>query len=119
MTVVTERSSRIDRRLDDRQDSLRGLARWLESARRSLGFDALAIADPTGCLVVGAGSAHQCEELAAAAPLSVDLAGIRGPTMSSLASGAMWLCAPSPVSSDTWQTVARGCLRILGWTEAS
>jgi hypothetical protein len=118
MNVATQPTTRIDRRLDERRDCLKGLTRWLESARRMLELDALALADPSGCLVVGAGSAHRCEELAAFAPLSNGAADAVGLKVSPLAAGAAWLCAPGQgVRADAWQNVAAGCLRILGWSE--
>jgi hypothetical protein len=118
MTVATQPTTRIDRRLDERRDCLRGLTRWLESARRMLELDALALADPTGCLVVGAGSAQRCEELAAFAPFSSGAEKESGPAITALAAGAAWLCAPGQsVRADDWQNVAAGCLRILGWSE--
>jgi hypothetical protein len=110
---------RIDRRLDERSDSLTGLARWLESARRMLNLDALALADPAGCLVVGAGSAQRCEEMAALAPLGCDTANDNGLRVSALSRGQALLCAPNrQMRTDDWQAVAQGCIRILGWNQA-
>jgi len=108
-------NTRIDRRLDERRDCLAGLTRWLESARRTLQVDALAVADASGCLVIGAGSARDCEELAALAPLAGTFGGDSGVSVSPLSAGAAWLCAPSKtLPSDEWHDTARGCLRILG-----
>jgi hypothetical protein len=104
---------RIDRRLDERGDCLIGLARWLESSRRSLGVSALAVADPSGCLVAGAGAAQTCEELAAQAPLAADT------RRCSLADGSAWLCAPDNCDDSAWNLTRQGCLRILGLREAA
>ncbi|HMA97154.1 MAG TPA: hypothetical protein VKP30_30930, partial [Polyangiaceae bacterium] len=119
MTAVAQVFPRIDRRLDERRDCLTGLARWLESARRLLKVDALALADPSGCLVAGAGSIRRCEEMAALAPLD-QTASSQGRTGMMVASrlGEAWLCAPvSEPPVEYWQAVRAGCLRILGWTE--
>lgn len=119
MTAAPITSTRIDRRLDERSDSLTGLARWLESARRMLKLDALALADPTGCLVAGAGSAQRCEELAALAPLAHGSANDNGLRVLALR-GQAWLCAPNgQMCHDDWHAVATGCMRILGWNQAS
>jgi hypothetical protein len=118
MTLATQTTTRIERRLDERHDCLRGLSRWLESARRTFELDALALADSSGCLVVGAGAAHRCEELAAFAPLSTTASEETGLSVSALAAGAAWLCAPGHgVRADDWHSVAAGCLRILGWSD--
>jgi hypothetical protein len=120
MTVATPTTTRIDRRLDERRDSLRGLTRWLESARRMLNLDALALADPSGCLVVGAGSAQRCEEMAALAPLACNGPNESALKVSALSRGEAWLCAPHQrVRTDDWQNVALGCMRILGWSNGS
>lgn len=104
---------RIDRRLDERGDCLIGLARWLESSRKSLGLCALALADPTGCLVAGAGASQTCEELAAQAPLAANT------HRSSLANGSAWLCAPGQCDEAAWTMIRLGCMRILGLKEAA
>ena len=120
MTVASPTTTRIDRRLDERRDSLTGLTRWLESARRMLNLDALALADPSGCLVVGAGSAQRCEEMAALAPLARNSANDSALKISALSRGEAWLCAPhQQVQAEDWQNVAHGCMRILGWSKAS
>jgi hypothetical protein len=106
---------RIDRRLDERQDCLTGLNRWLESSRKRLGLRAIALAAQNGCLVAGAGSLQQCEELAAIAPLLTNNGNTKGPLLSSLANGVAFLCAPTrECSNDDWTDVQHGCLRILG-----
>lgn len=45
------------------------LSRLLEAARETARAEVLAVADPTGCLIAGAGAWADCEELAAWAPL--------------------------------------------------
>jgi len=120
MNAAQSITARLDRRLDQRSDSLAGLARWLESARRTFELDALALADPAGCLVAGAGSAQRCEEMAALAPLNQDGAGDNGVKITGLSKGQAWLCAPAQQTPHgDWQAVARGCMRILGWHETS
>lgn len=109
-------TARIDRRLDQRNNCLTGLARWLESARRTLQLDALALADASGCLVAGAGSMQRCEEMAALAPLGLGSAKARLEALWATSIGPGWLCAPGgEIPMESWQTVCRGCLRILGW----
>jgi hypothetical protein len=109
----------IDRRLDERSNCLTGLARWLESARRALGLDALALADASGCLVAGAGSVQRCEEMAALAPLSCVALDARDEPLCATAVGPGWLCAPAgELPAEGWQAVRLGCLRILGWRDA-
>lgn len=111
---------RIDRRLDERENCLRGLSRWLESSRKRLGLGALALADRDGCLVAGAGSSQKCEELAAIAPLLADNHNGTGATVTPLAAGTAWLCAPAhECDSDAWTNVQQGCLRILGLRDAA
>lgn len=112
-------TARIDRRLDERSNCLTGLARWLESARRALELDALALADASGCLVAGAGSVQRCEEMAALAPLSCVALEASGKPLCATAIGPGWLCAPAgEIPSEAWQAVRLGCLRILGWRDA-
>jgi hypothetical protein len=58
-----------ERRASRSSDPLLALSRLLEAARRDASVEAMAVADPTGCLVAGAGVSRVCEELAAHAPL--------------------------------------------------
>jgi len=112
---------RIDRRLDERQDCLLGLSRWLESARKQLGVGAIALASRDGCLVAGAGSAQKCEELAALAPLVPENRNGHGtPTIIPLVEGEAWLCAQELTDNPAlWGNVRSGCLRILGLSLAA
>lgn len=63
---------RAERRTHRSADPLIALSRLLESARTRSGLPVLAIADPSGLLVAGAGAFPDCEELAARAPLLLD-----------------------------------------------
>ncbi|HMJ09981.1 MAG TPA: hypothetical protein VK524_01180 [Polyangiaceae bacterium] len=58
-----------ERRKQRSSDTLVALSRLLESARVKNDVPALAVADPSGLLVAGAGAFQACEELAAHAPL--------------------------------------------------
>jgi hypothetical protein len=61
----------LERRRHRSDDALSALTRLLEAARARAGLDALAVADPAGLLVAGAGASQLCEELAAWAPVVV------------------------------------------------
>ena len=118
MTTATQSDARFDRRLDERRDCLLGLSRWLESARKLLNLDALALADSSGCLVAGAGSVQRCEEMAALAPVSELRRETTTNGMLATTLGSAWLCAPGEqIPADFLQHVRRGCVRILGWKE--
>ncbi|MBN2195920.1 MAG: hypothetical protein JW751_24090 [Polyangiaceae bacterium] len=54
-------------------DPFARLSRLLEAAREASRAEVVAIADPTGCLVAGAGAWADCEELAAVAPFLLGL----------------------------------------------
>jgi len=58
-----------DRRRPSRDDTWSALGALLDAARRDGAFQTLALADPAGLLVAGAGAHADCEELAAWAPL--------------------------------------------------
>ena len=58
-----------DRRRRRSNDPLVALGHLLEAARRSQGYAALAVADPSGLLVAGSGHFAVCEELAALEPM--------------------------------------------------
>jgi hypothetical protein len=119
-SATPPRIPRIDRRLDEREDCLVGLTRWLESSRKRLGIGALVLADRDGCLVAGAGSSQLCEELAAHAPLPAQNHNAGSVMISSLGEGTAWLCAPERARDvDTWHQVRRGCQRILGLKDAA
>jgi hypothetical protein len=61
-----------ERRLSRSSDPLIALCRLLDAARSESMVEAVAVADPTGCLVAGAGAWQTCEELAAYAPLTAN-----------------------------------------------
>lgn len=113
--------TRIDRRLDARSDTLFGLSRWLESARKQLGLGAIALASYDGCLVAGAGSSQECEQLAAVAPLLPDNQNAAGQTCVALWDGRAFLCAKGRdvIDAELWGHVSRGCLRILDESAAA
>ena len=58
-----------ERRHNRSSDALIALSRLLQSARESSGLPVIAVADPAGFLVAGAGAFVDCERLAAYAPL--------------------------------------------------
>lgn len=58
-----------ERRHDRTTDALNALVRLLEAARKRSGLEALAVAEPAGVLLAGAGPARLCDEMAAWAPL--------------------------------------------------
>jgi hypothetical protein len=112
--------TRIDRRIDERGDCLKGLLRWLESSRKRLGLYALVLADRDGCLVAGAGSSQLCEELAARAPLPAQNQNDRNDLVSEIGEGSAWLCAPKNACDEQqWASVREGCVRILGLYNAA
>ena len=59
-----------DRRRDRTTEALSALTRLLEAARKRSGLEALAVAEPGGVLLAGAGPAKLCDEMAAWAPLA-------------------------------------------------
>jgi hypothetical protein len=59
-----------DRRRDRTTEALSALTRLLEAARKRSGLEALAVTEPGGVLLAGAGPAKLCDELAAWAPLA-------------------------------------------------
>jgi len=61
---------RVERRRDRTTDALAALTRLLDAARRRSGLEALAVAEPGGVLLAGAGPARLCDEMAAWAPLA-------------------------------------------------
>ena len=62
-----------ERRRDRTTDALSALTRLLDAARRRSGIEALAVAEPGGVLLAGAGPARLCDEMAAWAPLAEKL----------------------------------------------
>lgn len=59
-----------DRRRDRTTEALSALTRLLDAARKRSGLEALAVAEPGGMLLAGAGPARLCDEIAAWAPLA-------------------------------------------------
>jgi hypothetical protein len=59
-----------ERRRDRTTEALSALTRLLEAARKRSGVEALAVAEPGGMLLAGAGPAKLCDEMAAWAPLA-------------------------------------------------
>src|SRR6185295_729808 len=110
-------------------DALIALSRLLEGSRRMGGLDALAVADPTGCLVAGAGAFQDCETLAAWAPLAGPPANDIVPTRLdvlvrksevrrlSIDGVEVLICAGGGQSARRTKALdhaAAGCERILG-----
>lgn len=69
MIEAASRDPREDRRRNRTEDALEALTRLVEASRRRTGVDAVAVSDPNGMLLAGAGAARLCEELAAWAPV--------------------------------------------------
>jgi hypothetical protein len=94
----------------------------LAFARHEGGFEALVLADSSGCLVAGAGAWPTCEALAAYAPLFGD-PGTRSEDTSEMEvqrltvdGGEVLLCARGGGSAraPSMARAASGCVRILG-----
>jgi hypothetical protein len=123
---------RVERRTNRSTDPLVALSRMLESARTKSGLPVLAIADPSGLLVAGAGAFPDCEELAAHAPLLLgepandtlpvpyDLFRSSEVELVHLDGGEVLVCGVGEPSS--WERalpdVVAGCERILGPSRA-
>jgi hypothetical protein len=60
----------MERRRDRTEEALSALSRLLDAARKRSGIEALAVAEPGGVLLAGAGPARLCDEMAAFAPLA-------------------------------------------------
>ena len=58
-----------ERRQNRTESALEALTRLVEASRRRSGVEAVAVSDPSGLLLAGAGAHRLCEELAAWAPL--------------------------------------------------
>jgi hypothetical protein len=119
-----------ERRKQRSSDTLVALSRLLESARVRNDLPALAVADPSGLLVAGAGAFHTCEELAAYAPLLLsppanDVVPTRLDVLSrrseiwriSVDGVEVLVCGQGGERSGrirALEDVAEGCQRILG-----
>jgi hypothetical protein len=69
MIDAAPRDAREERRRNRTEVALEALTRLVEASRRRAGLDAVAVSDPSGLLLAGAGAARLCEELAAWAPV--------------------------------------------------
>ena len=115
-----------ERRVARSTDALVALSRLLDGSRRAGGLDAIVVADPTGCLVAGAGAFRVCEELAAQAPLAAnDVVPTRLDVLSrrtdvrrlSIDGIEVLLCGHGADAGDrstALEHAAAGCARILG-----
>jgi len=118
-----------ERRRDRTTDALSALTRLLDAARRRSGLEALAVAEPSGVLLAGAGPARLCDEMAAWAPLAEKLPANdavpsrldvfeRRAFVQRLAVDGVELIVCGVGEGETTRaelgTVAEGCSRILG-----
>jgi len=118
-----------ERRQARSANALIALSRLLEGSLRIGGLDAVAVADPTGCLVAGAGAFQACETLAAWAPLGSSPANDIVPTRLdvlarksevrrlSIDGVEVLICAgggEDPARKQALDHAAAGCARILG-----
>lgn len=118
---------RPERRVRRSADPAEALAWWLEASRLRNKLKNLALADDLGTLVSGAGSARECDELAAWAPLVVErkhategapgrrLVGVKLPGFDA------YVCTEGAPERDEelLSQVAAGCARILTRPSAS
>ncbi len=115
-----------DRRSTRSDDPLVALGRLLDGVRRHSGIEALAVADPTGLLIAGAGAFRACEELAATAPFAdgaaandtvpsrIDIISRDTEVRSLTIDGVeVFLVARDPAGSGL-DAAESGCRRILG-----
>ena len=117
-----------DRRRNRTQSALEALTRLVEASRRRSGVDAVAVSDPTGMLLAGAGAHRLCEELAAHAPIVVRQAdNDTVPTcLDSFESRTrlrrlaidgfeivVSFCGPQADAPQELDAVSAGCVRIL------
>lgn len=118
-----------DRRRDRTDEALSALNRLLDAARRRSGLEALAVAEPAGVLLAGAGPAQLCDEMAARAPLTplppandaipsrLDVFERRALVQRLAVDGLEIIVCGVGDSESTRRelgTVAEGCARILG-----
>jgi hypothetical protein len=119
---MSPRLPRTERRHGRSSDPLVSLCRLLDATRRDAGLTAVAIADRSGCLVAGSGTAQLCEELAALTtvpandPVLEEL-GFRGPkppVRQLLIDGIeVAISALGEASDDDYLRLSDGCRRIL------
>jgi len=115
-----------DRRGPSRDDALQALGRLLDGVRRDGAFRSVAVADPQGILVAGAGAHAECEELAALAPLAapgaandtiptrLEVMARRMEVRRLTIDGIEVLLCGQDGEADALRRAAAGCARILG-----
>lgn len=119
---MSHRPHQAERRRSRSSDTFASLCRLLDASRRGSGLSALALADATGCLVAGSGSAQVCEELAAVSTLPAN-----DPILDELGFGAgrrrvrqlvidgveVSLSSLGDAREDDYLRLSDGCRRIL------
>jgi len=123
-----------ERRQNRTESALEALTRLVEASRRRSGVEAVAVSDPSGLLLAGAGAHRLCEELAAWAPLTVRAAdndtvpscldSFEGRTRLRRLSIdgfeiVVSFCGPQADAPSELDAVSAGCSRILGRSHAS
>jgi hypothetical protein len=115
------RPSNDERRARRSDDTMTALHYQLAFARHEGGFEALVLADSSGCLVAGAGAWPTCEMLAAYAPLfahpgAPSDAGQMEVQKLLIDGSEVLLCARGGGTSrsPSMARAAAGCRRILG-----
>lgn len=120
-----------ERRTHRSDDTMTALHYQLAFARKEAGFDAVVLADASGCLVAGAGAWPTCEELAAYAPLIARRGSIASEALASRVATVAENATARSLSIDgaevflcvrgggggavaTLARAAAGCRRILG-----
>jgi hypothetical protein len=120
MSAAAASGGPLERRTQRSDRPEHALAYLLEATRRGQGLRSIALADGSGLLVAGAGSARDCDELAAWAPLllgDADAASEEGAPVSGIRVQGFdaILCAERDRSAAEPELamVAAGCRRIL------
>jgi len=108
---------RPERRVQRSTDPIEALGCWLEATRRRTELASVVLADGSGLLLAGAGPAHECDELAAWAPLLDAGRPECPPALQSVkVHGAdAYICAAGRAELTALRDAARGCSRILGF----
>ncbi|HEX5101627.1 MAG TPA: hypothetical protein VFV94_19080 [Polyangiaceae bacterium] len=129
MLDAAPRDPREDRRKHRTEVALEALTRLVEASRRRTQLDAVAVSDPNGLLLAGAGAARLCEELAAWAPVmgrgadndtvpsSLDAFESRTRLRRLSVDGiqiVVTFCGARPDEPAELEAVSAGCARILG-----
>lgn len=110
-----------ERRVRRSADPAEALSWWLEASRLRNKLKNLALADDLGTLVSGAGSARECDELAAWAPLVAERKHAGGPDALPPVTGVKlpgfdaYVCTEGEPErhGEVLGQVAAGCARIL------